>query len=104
METFKLIYPADEDHYLKEIISCTEKDSQVSIGSALLKKGQLLPMKTLPNHEVSLLVSGQLKVYNNEGEVMIMNAGDFIYISGDEQRETEVLEESKLIYFLFQGA
>jgi len=104
MEIFKLNFPSHNDHYLKEIISKSEPDSSVSAGTVFLKKGSELPFKTLPDHEISLLISGELIVYDGDNNILRMEAGDFIYIANYELRKTEVVQDSKLIYFLFHGA
>lgn len=103
MDLYKISYPSTKEHYLKEIISKKEVDAKATAGTVFLKKGKILPMKTLPDHEISILVSGKLKVYNAGGKEHYMHSGDFIYISKDELRETEVLEDSQLIYFLYRG-
>lgn len=103
METFKLSYPAPPDHYLKEIISKNERDSRVSAGTVFLERGHELPFKSLPDHEVSLLVSGELIVYDGDGHALKMESGDFIYIADYELRKTEVVQDSQLVYFLFHG-
>lgn len=103
MDLYKISYPSTKEYYLKEIISKKEVDAKATAGTVFLKKGVILPMKTLPDHEISILVSGELKVHSDDGIAHYMHPGDFVYISKTEQRETEVLEDSQLIYFLYRG-
>lgn len=104
MDVCKISYPSPKESYLKEIISKTEVDAQATAGTVFLKKGEILPMKTMSDHEISILISGKLKVYSDDSIAHYMQPGDFIYISKSEQRETEVLEDSQLIYVLYRGA
>ena len=101
MDVIKFSYPENEQ-YLKYIIQKQEEGVAVDCGSVLLKKGQLLPFKTLESHEISFLISGKLKVLTKDGNEKIMNEGDLIYLNKDEIRETETLEDSKIIFFLFK--
>lgn len=103
MDVYKISYPSPKEHYLKEIISKNEVDAQATAGAVFLKKGEILPMKTMLDHEISILISGKLKVYGDARKAHYMQPGDFIYISKSEQRETEVLEDSQLIYVLYRG-
>lgn len=99
MDVVKLNYP--ENEYLKYIIQKQEKGVAVDCGSVVLKKGQILPFKTLDAHEISYLISGKLKVFTKDGDEKIMNPGDLIYLNKDEIRKTETLEDSKILFFLF---
>ncbi len=101
MEVIKLNYP-ENGEYLKYIIQKKEEGVAVDCGSVVLKKGQLLPFKTLESHEISFLISGKLKVLTKDGSEKIMNQGDLIYLNKDEVRETETLEDSKILFFLFK--
>jgi len=101
MEVIKLSY-AENEEYLKYIIQKQEEGVAVDCGSVVLKKGQLLPFKTLEAHEISFLISGKLKVLTKDGNEKIMNEGDLIYLNKDEIRETETLEDSKILFFLFK--
>lgn len=101
MEVIKLSYPENEE-YLKYIIQKQEEGVAVDCGSVVLKKGQLLPFKTLEAHEISFLISGKLKVLTKDGNEKIMNQGDLIYLNKDEIRETKTLEDSKILFFLFK--
>ena len=101
MEVIKFSYPENEE-YLKYILQKQEKGVVVDCGSVVLKKGQLLPFKTLEAHEISFLISGKLKVLTKDGNEKIMNAGDLIYLNKDEIRATETLEDSKILFFLFK--
>ncbi|WP_340202139.1 hypothetical protein [Ascidiimonas sp. W6] len=102
MEVIKFSYPENEE-YLKYIIQKQEKGVAVDCGSVVLKKGQLLPFKTLETHEISFLVSGKLRVLTKDGNEKIMNPGDLIYLNKDEIRETITLEDSKILFFLFKA-
>ena len=101
MEVIKLSYP-EEDAYLKHIIQKQEKGLAVDCGSVVLKKGQILPFKTLDAHEITYLISGKLKVFTKDGNEKIMNSGDLIYLNKDEIRKTETLENCKILFFLFK--
>ena len=101
MEVIKLSYP-ENGGYIKYIIQKKEKGVAVDCGTVVLKKGQLLPFKTLEAHEISFLISGKLKVLTKDGDEKIMNAGDLIYLNKDEIRETETLEDSEILFFLFK--
>tara|TARA_R110002051_G_scaffold290773_3_gene354488 strand:- start:2733 stop:3044 length:312 start_codon:yes stop_codon:yes gene_type:complete len=101
MEVVKFSYPENDD-YLKYIIQKQEKGIAVDCGSVVLKKGKKLPYKTLEAHEISYLISGKLKVLTKDGNEKIMNQGDLIYLNKDEVRETETLEDSKILFFLFK--
>ncbi len=101
MEIIKLSYPVNGD-YLKYIIQKQENGIAVDCGSVVLKKGHVLPFKTLDAHEISYLVSGKLKVFTQDGNEKVMNQGDLIYLNKDEIRKTETLEDSKIIFFLFK--
>jgi quercetin dioxygenase-like cupin family protein len=99
MEVIKLSYPEHGD-YLKYIIQKQEEGVALDCGTVVLKKGRVLPFKALDAHEISYLISGKLKVLTKAGDVQIMQAGDLIYLNKDEIRETETLEESKILFFL----
>ena len=101
MDVVKLSYP--ENDYLKYIIQKQEEGVIVDCGSVVLKKGQILPFKTLEAHEISYLVLGKLKVSTKDGDIKIMNNGDLIYLNKDEIRKTETLEDSKILFFLFKN-
>ena len=101
MEVIKLSYP-ENDTYLKYIIQKQEKGLAVDCGSVVLKKGQILPFKTLDAHEITYLISGKLKVFTKDGNEKIMNSGDLIYLNKDEIRKTETLENCKILFFLFK--
>lgn len=101
MEIIKLTYPENDD-YLKYIIQKQEEGVAVDCGSVVLKKGQILPFKTLESHEITYLISGKLKVLTKDGNDKIMNQGDLIYLNKDEIRQTETLEDSKILFFLFK--
>ena len=103
MEVVKLTYPENDD-YLKYIIQKQEQGVAVDCGSVVLKKGQILPFKTLDAHEITYLISGKLKVFTKDGDEKIMNQGDLIYLNKDEIRKTETLEDSKILFFLFKQA
>ncbi len=100
MEIKNLSFP--ENTYLKKIIQKQEKGVVVECGSVVLNKGTELPFKTLEFHEISYLISGKLKVSTKEDGEKIMNAGDLIYLSKEEIRKTETLEDSKILFFLFK--
>ncbi len=101
MEVKKLTFPEVEEYYLKNMFQKNEKGVSVQCGSVLLSKGEVLPFKTLNAHEISYLVSGKLKVSTKDGVEKVMNAGDLIYLNKDEIRETETIEDSKILFFLF---
>ncbi|MBS9463937.1 hypothetical protein KIM67_16065 [Flagellimonas sp. 389] len=103
MEIKKLIFLEDGDGYLKYIIQKTEKGVAIQCGSVILEKGQVLAFKTLDFHEISYLVSGKLKVSIKDGSEKIMNEGDLIYLNREEVRKTETLEDSKILFFLFDA-
>lgn len=100
MEVTSLTYPKKE--YLKYIIQKQEDGITIDFGSVVLKKGHVLPFKTLYAHEISYLVSGKLKVYTKDGNQKIMKQGDLIYLNKDEIRKTETLENSRILFFLFK--
>ncbi|PJA05660.1 MAG: hypothetical protein COX71_05545 [Flavobacteriales bacterium CG_4_10_14_0_2_um_filter_35_18] len=102
MEVIKLSYPKNDD-YLKYIIQKQEQGVSIDCGSVVLKKGQVLPFKTLDAHEISFLISGKLKVLTKDGNEKIMKQGDLIYLNKDEIRKTETLEDSKILFFLFKN-
>lgn len=101
MEIKKLVYPQEGDDYLKNIIQKREESVAIQCGSVTLTKGQLLPFKTLDFHEISYLISGKLKVSTKDGNEKVMNEGDLIYLNKEEIRKTETLENSKILFFLF---
>lgn len=101
MEVLKLSYPEKND-YLKYILQKQEQGVEMDCGTVILKKGQVLPFKTLDAHEVSYLISGKLKVFTQDGNEKLMNAGDLIYLNKEEIRKTETLEDSKILFFLFK--
>ncbi|WP_142784653.1 cupin domain-containing protein [Changchengzhania lutea] len=101
MEVKKLTFPEVDDYYLKNIFQKTEKGVVAQCGSVVLTKGQLLPFKTLDSHEVTYLISGKLKVSTKDGDEKVMNGGDLIYLNKEEVRKTETLEDSKILFFLF---
>ncbi|WP_264532325.1 cupin domain-containing protein [Flavobacterium sp. N502540] len=101
MEVKKLTFPKTGEYYLKYIFEKSENNVQASCGSVFLKKGEILPFKTLDSHEFALLLSGKLLVYTQNGAKVEMNAGDLIYIHKEEVRETETLEDSQVLFFLF---
>lgn len=101
MEVIKLSYP-ENGEYLKYIIQKKEKGIAVDCGSVVLKKGQILPFKTLDAHEITYLVSGKLKVFTKDGNEKVMSQGDLIYLNKVEIRKTETLEDSKILFFLFR--
>lgn len=101
MEVIKLTYPENDD-YLKYIIQKQEKGVAVDCGSVILRKGQILSFKTLESHEITYLISGKLKVLTKDGDAKIVNQGDLIYLNKDEIRQTETLEDSKILFFLFK--
>lgn len=101
MEVVKLTYPKN-DEYLKYIIQKQEEGIAANCGSVILKKGQILPFKKLDSHEITYLISGKLKISTKSGNEKVMNAGDLIYLNKDEIRETETLEDSKILFFLFK--
>ncbi len=103
MEVKKLVFPGAEDYYLKNIIQRRENGVAIQCGSVTLSKGQLLPFKTLDFHEIAYLIEGKLKVSTKEGNEEIMKQGDLIYLNKEEIRETESLENSKILFFLFCG-
>lgn len=98
MEVTPLVYP--EKEYLRYIFQKQEEDLVINCGSVVLKKGQVLPFKTLDAHEITYLVSGKLKVFTKDGNEKIMTQGDLIYLNKDEIRKTETLEDSKILFFL----
>ncbi|MFC4636029.1 cupin domain-containing protein [Dokdonia ponticola] len=100
MEVTPLTYP--EKEYLKYIIQKKEDGVAIDFGTVILKKGHILPFKTLHAHEISYLVSGKLKVYTKDGNEKIMSQGDLVYLNKDEIRKTETLEHSKIMFFLFK--
>ncbi|UAM97482.1 hypothetical protein K8354_14375 [Polaribacter litorisediminis] len=100
MEVLPLTYPKKD--YLKYIIKKQEEGVAVDCGSVVLKKGQVLPFKTLESHEITYLVAGKLKVFTKDGNEKIMIQGDLIYLNKDEIRKTETLEDSKILFFLFK--
>tara|TARA_R100001369_G_C3271527_1_gene160137 strand:- start:329 stop:640 length:312 start_codon:yes stop_codon:yes gene_type:complete len=99
MEVIELTYPENDD-YIKYIIQKQEKGLSLDCGTVVLKKGRILPFKTLNAHEVTYLISGKLKVLTKDGDEKIMSQGDLIYLNKDEIRETQTLEDSKLLFFL----
>lgn len=101
MEVLKLSYPENDD-YLKYIIQKQEKGVAVDCGSVVLKKGQILPFKTLEAHEITYLISGKLRVFTKDGNEKVMNPGDLIHLNKNEIRKTETLENSKILFFLFK--
>lgn len=101
MELKKLTFPKAGEHYLKYIFEKNENNARISCGSVFLKKGEILPFKTLDSHEISLLISGKLLVYTKDNQKTEMNSGDLIYINKDEIRETEVLDDSEILFFLY---
>ncbi|NAY92386.1 hypothetical protein GTQ34_10685 [Muricauda sp. JGD-17] len=101
MEIKRLVFPGEDDGYLKKIIEKSEKGVAMQCGSVTLTKGQLLPFKRLDFHEVSYLISGKLKVSTKDGNEKLMNKGDLIYLNKEEIRKTETLEDSKILFFLF---
>lgn len=103
MEVKELTFPGVEESYLKNIIHKQEKGVVVQCGSVVLAKGQLLPFKTLDSHEISYLISGKLKVSTKDGNEKVMNEGNLIYLNKEEIRETETLEDSKILFFLFNA-
>lgn len=103
MEVKKLVFPQKDD-YLLYIIQKQEEGVAVDCGSVVLKKGQILPFKTLDAHEISYLISGKLKVLTKDGNEKIMNQGDLIYLNKEEIRKTETLEDSKILFFLFKNS
>lgn len=100
MEIKNLSFP--EGEYLKKIIEKKEDGVAVECGSVFLKKGKVLPFKTLELHEISYLISGKLKVSTEAGEERIMKSGDLIYLKKEEVRQTETLEDSSILFFLFK--
>ena len=101
MEVVKFSNP-EQGHYLKYIIQKQEEGIAVDCGSVVLEKGKTLPFKTLDAHEISYLISGKLKVLTKDGNEQILNQGDLIYLNKDEIRETQTLEDSKILFFLFK--
>jgi len=101
MELKKLTFPKKGEHYLKYIFQKQEDGVTVDCGSVFLKKGEILPYKTLESNEISLLISGKLLVYTKDNQKTEMNPGDLIYIHKDEIRETETIEDSEVLFFLF---
>lgn len=101
MEVKKLTFPEVEEYYLKNMFQKNEQGVFAQCGSVFLTKGQVLPYKTLDFHEISYLVSGKLKVSTKDGGEKVMNEGDLIYLNKEEIRETETIEDSKILFFLF---
>lgn len=101
MELKKLTFPKKGDHYLKYIFKKKEDGVTVECGSVFLKKGEILPFKTLDSNEISLLISGKLLVYTKDDQKIEMNSGDLIYINKEEIRKTETIEDSEILFFLF---
>lgn len=101
MDVVKLTYPENND-YLKYLIQKEEAGVAVDCGSVVLKKGRILPFKTLDSHEISYLITGKLKVSTKDGNEKIMTQGDLIYLNKNEIRKTETLEDSKILFFLFK--
>lgn len=101
MELKKLIFPKKGEHYLKYIFNKKEDGVTVECGSVFLKKGEILPFKTLDSNEISLLISGKLLVYTKDDQKIEMNSGDLIYINKEEIRKTETIEDSEILFFLF---
>lgn len=102
MESKKLTFSKKGEHYLKYIFKKKEEGVTVECGSVFLKKGEILPFKTLDSHEISLLISGKLLVYTKDNQKIEMNSGDLIYINKEEIRETETKEDSEILFFLFK--
>ncbi|HAY3535754.1 cupin domain-containing protein [Elizabethkingia anophelis] len=102
MELSKLIFPFPEENYLLDIFEKTEDNINIRCGTAFLKAGDVLPYKTLEYYEISYMLSGKAIVYNKNNEKAEMNSGDLIYIHKDEIRETVILEDSKILFFLFK--
>jgi len=101
MEIKKIDFPKSNGHYLKTFFSKEEKGCLMECGTVFLKKGQVLPFKTLDFHEVSFLISGKLKVTVKNGDEKLMEAGDLIYLNKTEIRKTETLKDSKILFFLY---
>jgi len=101
MECKKLIFPTEGEHYLKYIFEKNETNTQVKCGSVFLKKGEILPFKVLDFDEISFLVSGKLMVCTKDDQKIEMNSGDLIYIHKSEIRETQVMEDSHILFFLY---
>lgn len=104
MELKKLTFPKKGEHYLKYLFKKKEEGITVECGSVFLNKGEILPFKTLDSNEISLLISGKLLVYTKGDQKIEMNSGDLIYIHKDEIRETETLEDSEILFFLFKDS
>ena len=101
MEIKKLVFPKGNEGHLKNLIQKREKGVAIQCGSVVLSKGRSLPFKTLDFHEISYLISGKLRVSTKDGSEMVMNAGDLIYLNQQEIRKTESLEDSRILFFLF---
>lgn len=102
METYKLDFPKPEEGYLKSIINRKDSGCSVDMGSVVIRKGEILPFKDLEYDEISYLMEGKIEVTDGEGHVEIMEKGDLIYLSRIELRQTVVLEDSKIMYFLWK--
>ncbi|HAT79960.1 MAG TPA: hypothetical protein DCS17_00625 [Flavobacterium sp.] len=102
MELKKLTFPKKGEHYLSYIFQKKKDGISVDCGSVFLKKGEILPYKTLDSNEISLLISGKIWVYTKDNQKFEMNPGDLIYIDKEEIRETETIEDSEVLFFLFK--
>lgn len=101
MELKKLEFPSEG--YLRDLIEKTQDGIAMRCGTVILKKGEKLPYKTMDSDEVSYLFSGRLLVYTKAGLKVEMKPGDLIYLHKDEIRETVILEDSKILFFLFKA-
>ena len=102
MECKKLTFPTESEYYLKYIFEKNDTNTQAKCGSVFLKKGDILPFKVLGFDEISFLLSGKLIVCTKGNQKIEMNNGDLIYIHKNEIRETQVLEDSQILFFLYQ--
>ncbi|WP_372974494.1 cupin domain-containing protein [Muriicola sp.] len=102
MELIPVIFPTEKEGYLKDLVYKTKDQVGVRCGTVVLKKGDRLPFKTLDYNEIAYLLSGKLSVYTKDGQKAEMNAGDMIYLDKEEIRETDTLEDSRILFFLFK--
>ena len=106
MKLKQIIYPKENEHYNKVLLTQTNTKITTTLGTVFLKKGTRIPEKGFSSHpfnEVSIITQGCIEMLNKDGTVSgYLKEGTAVYINALEPQAGNVLEDTKLIYVLNQ--
>ena len=102
MDVVSLDYSKDDR--LKTLLEiCKSGDRCHEVGTGLLPKGGRMPetgRSAHTRHEVSLILDGKI-ITNSGGKEVVLRAGDIVSIPEGQHQNTQVMEETRLLYIFF---